>query len=99
MAPNAPINSPDSFGTLDEAMFTLFRELTGEDWTDLRYNHITAYELGVIRANLMTINIYHISWIVLAAFLLLNLVTGAIINNNQTVKTEAKKNDNELSEV
>lgn len=96
IAPNAPTNSPDPFGTLDEAMFTLFRELTGEDWTDLRYNHIAAYELGVIRANPIIINIYHISWIVLAAFLLLNLVTGAIINNYQTVKDETNKKENGL---
>lgn len=88
LAPNAPTNSPDPFGTLDEAMFTLFRELTGEDWTDLRYNHVTASELGVIKVSPMVINIYHISWFVLAAFLLLNLVTGAIINNYQTVKEE-----------
>ena len=85
VAPNAPANSPDPFCTLGEAMFTLFRELTGEDWTDLRYNHITAYEYGYIKATPMVINIYHISWFVLAAFLLLNLVTGAILNNYQIV--------------
>ena len=85
IAPHAPANSPDPFGTLGESMFTLFRELTGEDWTDLRYNHITAYELGLIKAPPVVINIFHISWFVLAAFLLLNLVTGAIINNYQTV--------------
>jgi len=85
VAPNAPTNSPDPFGTLGEAMFTLFRELTGEDWTDLRYNHITAYEYGYIKASPLVINIYHISWFVLAAFLLLNLVTGAILNNYQIV--------------
>lgn len=97
IAPNAPANSPDPFGTLDEAMFTLFRELTGEDWTDLRYNHVTASELGVIKVSPMVINIYHISWFVLAAFLLLNLVTGAIINNYQTVKEENdKKGQNSL---
>ncbi|MDY4943309.1 MAG: ion transporter [Candidatus Limisoma sp.] len=88
IAPNAPANSPDPFGSLDEAMFTLFRELTGEDWTDLRYNHITASNLGVIKVNPTVINIYHISWFVIAVFLLLNLVTGAIINNYQTVKEE-----------
>ncbi len=85
IAPHAPANSPDPFGTLGESMFTLFRELTGEDWTDLRYNHITAYELGLIKTPPIVINIFHISWFVLAAFLLLNLVTGAIINNYQTV--------------
>lgn len=90
IAPNAPANSPDPFGSLDEAMFTLFRELTGEDWTDLRYNHITASEYGVLKVSPTTINVYHISWFVLAAFLLLNLVTGAIINNYQTVMDENK---------
>lgn len=93
IAPNAPTNSPDPFGTLGESMFTLFRELTGEDWTDLRYNHITASEYGVIKVGPTVINMYHISWFVLAAFLLLNLVTGAIINNYQAVREENEKKD------
>ena len=93
VAPNAPANSPDPFGTLGEAMFTLFRELTGEDWTDLRYNHITAYEYGFIKATPTVINIYHISWFVLAAFLLLNLVTGAILNNYQLVMEHNKEKE------
>ena len=97
-APNAPTNSPDPFGTLDEAMFTLFRELTGEDWTDLRYNHVTASEMGIINVSPTVINIYHISWFVLAAFLLLNLVTGAIINNYQTVKEEKDRKEEEGEE-
>jgi voltage-gated sodium channel len=91
-APNAPSNSPDPFGTLGEAMFTLFRELTGEDWTDIRYNHVSAYEHGVIKTSPTVVNIYHISWFILAAFLLLNLVTGAILNNYQQVR---EKDDDE----
>ena len=83
VAPNAPSNSPDPFGDLGEAIFTLFRELTGEDWTDLRYNHITASEYGLIHVNSAVITTYHVSWFCLAAFLLLNLVTGAVINNYQ----------------
>ncbi|MCQ2286524.1 MAG: ion transporter [Bacteroidales bacterium] len=98
LAPNAPSNSPDPFGTLHEAMFTLFRELTGEDWTDLRYNHITAYECGVIKVNPRVITGYHVSWFVLAAFLLLNLVTGAIINNYQNVKDEQDKSNSDFME-
>lgn len=93
VAPNAPANSPDPFGTLGEAMFTLFRELTGEDWTDLRYNHITAYEYGIIKTSPTVINVYHISWFVLAAFLLLNLVTGAILNNYQLVMEHNKEEE------
>ena len=97
IAPNAPTNSPDPFGTLGEAIFTLFRELTGEDWTDLRYNHITACEYGVLKINPTVVTVYHVSWFCLAAFLLLNLVTGAIINNYQIAIEEQerrKKNDN-----
>lgn len=93
IAPHSPSNSPDPFGTLGEAMFTLFRELTGEDWTDLRYNHITAYELGVIKTPPVVTNMFHIIWFVIAAFMLLNLVTGAIINNYQTVMDSTSRSD------
>ena len=95
VAPNAPSNSPDPFGDLGEAIFTLFRELTGEDWTALRYNHITASEYGLIHVNSAVITTYHVSWFCLAAFLLLNLVTGAVINNYQIAidEEDEKKKD------
>lgn len=99
LAPHSPSNSPDPFGTLGESMFTLFRELTGEDWTDLRYNHITAYELGVIKTPPVVINIFHIMWFVISAFLLLNLVTGAIINNYQAVMDKVEKDEHEEKEA
>ena len=100
VAPNAPSNSPDPFGDLGEAIFTLFRELTGEDWTDLRYNHITASEYGLIHVNSAVITTYHVSWFCLAAFLLLNLVTGAVINNYQIAideEDEKKKGKSDSS--
>lgn len=90
IAPNAPSNSPDPFGTLDEAFFTLFRELTGEDWTDVRYNLVTASQLGLIKVNPTVITTYHVLWFILSAFLLLNLVVGAIVNNYQVVMEESK---------
>ena len=31
-------NAGDPFGNVLEAMFSMFRVLTGEDWTDLRYD-------------------------------------------------------------
>ncbi len=98
IAPNAPSNSCDPFGTLGEAIFTLFRELTGEDWTDLRYNHITAYELGILKTSPAIITTYHVSWFCLAAFLLLNLVTGAVINNYQIAIEEQEKRKKEFKE-
>ena len=99
IAPHAPTNSPDPFGTLGEAVFTLFRELTGEDWTDLRYNHITAYELGLLKTSPAVITTYHVSWFCLAAFLLLNLVTGAVINNYQISIEEQERRKKERLEA
>lgn len=91
-APNSPANSPDPYGSISEAFFTLFRALTGEDWTDLRYNLVTASECGVIHVSPTVVTVYHVSWFCIAAFLLLNLVTGAVINNYQiTIEDEEKK--------
>ncbi|MBO7507598.1 MAG: ion transporter [Paludibacteraceae bacterium] len=83
VAPNNPNNSTDPYGSLDEAMFTLFRAMTGEDWTDLRYNLVTASKMGVIKTPSAVVTLFHVFWFVIAAFLLLNLVTGAILNNYQ----------------
>ena len=80
-APHSPANSPDPFGSIGESFFTLFRALTGEDWTDLRYNLITASDYGLIHIHPTVITVYHVLWFCIAAFLLLNLVTGAVINN------------------
>ena len=91
LAPNAPTNSPDPYGSLGETMFTLFRILTGEDWTDLRYNLITASELNLIHTSPWVITLYHSLWFVISAFLLLNLLVGAILNNYQVIMDESKK--------
>ena len=91
-ASNVPQCAPDPFANVGEAMFTLFRELTGDAWADVRYNSTLAYNLGLIKVSPFVINIFHIVWIVLSAFLLLNIVTGAIINNYQEVLDESHKN-------
>lgn len=96
VAPHSPANSPDPFGNIGEAFFTLFRALTGEDWTDLRYNLITASEYNLILVSPGIITCYHILWFCLAAFLLLNLVTGAVINNYQiSIEEEEMKKKEE----
>lgn len=92
--PNAPGVSPDPYGSLGETMFTLFRILTGEDWTDLRYNLVQASRMNVIDVHETIITIYHVSWFVVATFLLLNLLVGAILNNYQIVMEEFKKEKN-----
>lgn len=94
-APHSPNNSPDPYGSIGEAFFTLFRALTGEDWTDLRYNLVTASECGVIKVPPTVVTVFHVSWFCIAAFLLLNLLTGAVINNYQLTidEEEHKKED------
>lgn len=98
-APHAPGNSPDPYGTIGEAFFTLFRALTGEDWTDLRYNLITASDYGVISVSPTVITAFHVTWFCLAAFLLLNLVTGAVINNFQVSIEEAEARKKQKKET
>lgn len=91
VAPHSPSNSPDPYGSISEGIFTLFRALTGEDWTDLRYNLVTASEMGLIQVSPTVVTIFHVSWFCIAAFLLLNLVTGAVINNYQVAIDEAEE--------
>lgn len=68
------------FSSIHEACFTLFRILTGDDWTQMRYELSQAgHPLGVFTA-------YQVSWIVVATFLLVNLIVGAVINNYQKVQ-------------
>lgn len=73
------------YATLHETFFTLFRSLTAEDWTDLRYD-------GLAFGNYWVVTLYHVSWIVVATFVMLNLVVGAILNNyNLVQEAEAKR--------
>lgn len=99
VAPNSPECSPDPYGTLGESMFTLFRALTGEDWTDLRYNLIKAQEYGFIHVSPTVITAFHVIWFILAAFLLLNLVVGAIVNNYQVIMEESRREKERLKKA
>ena len=90
MAPNAPEISPDPYGDLSESMFTLFRVLTGEDWTDIRYNLLHAEELNLINVSPWVITLFHVIWYIISAFLLLNLLVGAILNNYQVIMDETR---------
>ena len=99
VAPPAPTCSPDPYGSIHEAMFTLFRALTGEDWTDLRYNLVVASEYKLIQVSPTFVTAYHVLWFILSAFLLLNLVVGAIVNNYQlAIEESEKKNDDKPEE-
>ena len=97
-APHAPGNAADPYGSLDESMFTLFRVMTGDDWSDVRYNLITASEYHVIKVSPSVITIYHVLWFIISAFLLLNLVVGAILNNYQIVMDDMRKKNESLED-
>lgn len=92
---NVAQSSPDPFSSVGEAMFTLFRELTGDDWASIRYNHSLASEYGLISCSTAVVNLFHIIWVVISAFLLLNIVTGAIINNYEVVLREQQEKQKE----
>ena len=68
------------FTSIHEACFTLFRILTGDDWTQMRY------ELAQSGQPLAAFTAFQVSWILVATFLLVNLIVGAVINNYQKVQ-------------
>lgn len=72
------------YSSLHEAFFTLFRVLTGDNWTDLRY-------AAKDQAWQWKSTAYHVSWIIVSTFLLINLIVGAVLNNYQEVQ-ETERN-------
>ncbi len=84
-----PAIAPDPYGTVQESMFTLMRIMSGEDWTDIRYSLQASAP-----AQYYSTDIYHVTWLVLSSFLLLNLIVGAIvINFDQVMRSEARKHN------
>jgi len=71
-----------NYSNLHEAFFSLFRSMTCEDWTDLRYRGVQA------GGNYWVVTIYHVSWIMVSTFLMINLVVGAILTNYQEVQED-----------
>ncbi len=74
----------DPFHSVPEGMFSMFRVLTGEDWTDLRYDLLT--HSSALNDGLVTF--FFVSFFVLSAFLLINIVVGAVVNNYDQVMGE-----------
>ena len=81
-----------NYNNLQEACFSLFRSMTCEDWTDLRYRGIQA------GGNWWTVTVYHVSWIIISTFLMINLVVGAILSNYQAVIDDEAKTDTPTSD-
>ena len=89
------------FSSLHESLFTLFRILTGDNWSDLRYN---LRGDGAEPPEIFWVGTaYHVLWIAIATFILVNLIVGAIINNYQEVQAAEKhrihKTPSQLDEI
>ncbi|MDG1101494.1 MAG: ion transporter [Saprospiraceae bacterium] len=85
----------DPFGNISEALFSLFRVTTGEDWTDLRYDLLSSDVSNWI------VNIYFVSWLILSAFFLLNIIIGAVVKNYDSEYSQDKnaKQDEEIKQL
>ena len=85
----------DPFGDVGEALFSLFRVTTGEDWTDLRYDLLSSDSSSLI------VNIYFVSWVIFSTFFLLNIIIGAVVKNYDSEYTNDKnyRQDEELRQL
>lgn len=71
----------DPFGSISESMFSLLKVVSGDDWCNFRNNLILASQKGVIVAPCWVVTFYFTFWFIFGAYLLLNLVVGAILQN------------------
>lgn len=80
-------------------MFTLFRIITGDNWTTYRYQLVLASKKNLIDTPSWLITGYFIVWMILGAYLLLNLILGAVLHNYEVFFKEAKsKREKEIDE-
>ncbi|MCA0899703.1 ion transporter [Microbulbifer agarilyticus] len=68
---------PTHWRTLPIALLSLFRIVTFEDWTDIMYTAMDAMPYAWI---------YFISFVVMGAFVMINLFIGVVLNNLEEAK-------------
>lgn len=74
---------PDKFGALGEAMFTLFQVMTFESWSEMVARPIMkVYSPAWL---------YFISFVVITAFTIMNVVVGIVVDSIYTVSREDGK--------
>jgi voltage-gated sodium channel len=99
-------NDPFHFGALPNALLSLFRVITLEDWTDIMYHNIygaIAYPESVYGLNVADIvpripqamglpaAIYFVSFVLLCVFIILNMFTGIVLSAIQEMKVELEE--------
>ncbi len=73
------------FSNFKQAFITLFTELTGETWPEMR-------NIGVRHFGYWTPTLYHVSWIIISSILMFNLFIGVIIDTFSSLReTELKR--------
>jgi voltage-gated sodium channel len=83
----------DPYGNVFEAMFSLFKTITGDDWANMRNNQLLASKMGVISTPSWLITAFHISWFIFGAYLLLNILIGAVLNNFEELASKSKEGE------
>ena len=76
------LHDPTHWGSLGLSLLTLFRVATLEDWTDVMYTAMEAYDLAWI---------YFVSFVIMGTFVIINLFIAVVLNNLEQAKTEQLK--------
>lgn len=98
MAPWPTPLQEEPYANLSEAMFTLVRCMSGDAWSDIRYSLCAASRLGLIEASELLVTTFHIIWYILAAFLLINIIIGAVLNNFESAMRQKQQQQEEEAE-
>ncbi|MBQ8707460.1 MAG: ion transporter [Succinivibrionaceae bacterium] len=83
----------DPFGSISESMFTLLKVISGDDWASIRNTLVTAAQYNVIKSPPWLVTLYFVVWFIFGAYLLLNLVVGAILQNYEETYRRIRRRD------
>jgi len=99
-------NDPFHFGTLPQALLSLFRVITFSNWTDIMYHNIyganvypeRVYELDITgmaatlpQAMGIPAALYFITFVLICVFIILNMFTGIVLSAIQEMRAEMEK--------
>ena len=73
------VHDPVHWGSLGLSLLTLFRVVTLEDWTDVMYIAMEAYDWAWI---------YFVSFVIMGTFVIINLFIAVVINNLEQAKAK-----------
>ncbi len=76
------VHDPVHWGSLGVSLLTLFRVVTLEDWTDVMYIAMEAYDWAWL---------YFVSFVIMGTFVIINLFIAVVINNLEQAKAEQLK--------